>query len=437
MVAGLAVFAATTARTANGPGFLRPAEATNLPFHSPTQHYIFRGLNAEDQVALARWFEEIEVRVESMTGLEVPFQRAELIKASGLSAPPANQGEVRLTQGHVEGLLHQKLLLVNPEVVEELEVAEALVLLLLNRYTLDIQTRRGDAIIPFQVPDWLTAGLTQNLRSGWRDRNAAYVAERWLAGRGRTVASVLRLKEVERMRSDERAFCGMVVAWMTDELMDAGAWDAVFKRLARGAALDPLWVREHAFGFESDLDMEKSWDLWLAGQTLVRRDLGTVTPELLGQLRVLLRRTPDAVGLTASPGTPEDLQPGDLIERRDQAWIRPYATRTMVDLEEMASGRAPEFQQVVDLYKGYYTSLIRAGGDRGGLLARSSAGAALRSQLDTAEAARATLERTIEVRGAYLQGVEAELDVPDLPSDPSLRKSRMDFLRGVEERISP
>ena len=80
-------------------------------------------------------------------------------------------------------------------------------------------------------------------------------------------------------RSDERAWAGMAVAWLTDERMDGRAWMEVFARLADGKPLDVPWLREEVLGFGSERDMEKSWDLWMAGRTLVRQDLGTMSAE--------------------------------------------------------------------------------------------------------------------------------------------------------------
>lgn len=423
------------AQAAEAKGFLRPPESSSVPFSSTTQHYVFRGLHPEDQAVLARWFEEIEVRVESMTGLQVPFRRAEILRTSGANSPPANQGDVELTVMHIEGLLHQRLLLVNPEYVTELDVAGALVVQLLHRYVFGIQTAREDDVVPFRIPDWLSEGVTQNLNNAWRERNARYVSDRWKAGRGRTVQSILSLAQVQQMRSDERAWAGAVVTWLTEERMEAQDWETVFRRLAGGKPLEVAWLREEVLGFDSDRDLEKSWDLWMAGKTLVRQDLGTVSPALMQGLRDLLRRAPQDFGVQPSARTPDELQPGDLIERRDQAWIRPYATRLILELEDLSSGTAQEFQEVVDLYRNYYTSLIRAGGNRGGLIVRSTAGASLRNKLEAAEGARAHLEQTMELRGDYLEGVGTSLREEPPAADPELRRDRKDFLENVERRL--
>jgi hypothetical protein len=128
----------------------------------------------------------------------------------------------------------------------------------------------------------------------------------------------------------------------------------------------------------------------------------------------------------------------DLIERRDLPWVEHYATRAVVALDELAAGTAPEFQDVVAGYKDFYTRLLRAGGERGGLFARNASGAALRGMLDQADRALAALEDAVTARGAYLDEAAAGLsEGSGAPGDPALRRQRLDFLEQVEERFGP
>lgn len=434
VISGIAMAPALPAR-AQTEGFLRPAEPGSPGAASRTQRFVFRDFDRGDGTMLAAWIEDVAAAVESQVGRNLPFRRFEMVRVSAAQGADGADGSVYAGQGFADSLLQQRIVLTNPERVSEDAFREAMVKVLLERYVLAAAPSKRDSAEPMRVPDWLAVGMAHTIDTARKRSDAEFVVDRWRQGDSRTVEECLRWVRLPPGASNDKAFCGLLVSWLSRDLQGRLRWYDVLLRIADGDAIDLEWIADTVLHADSALAVEKQWDLWLARQTLVHRNLGTVDPDRIDRVRDLLDIRLTDYGFSASPGAPDRLTVYDLADRREEAWAQRIADRLSGKLQAVSIGQAPEFVTVIDAFRDALLAVAR------GRRPAPSSGSLTRD-FQQAEADLARLEQDLTLRSQYLQGVERNASVPAdspvaTPEPPSVEDQRRGFLDRVQQQRAP
>ncbi len=408
---------------------------------SATRRFVVSGLTSIENVNLAASAEEVAEKVEAVVGLPLPltrYQPMHLLAREG----EGGRGQVIKAQGWVDRRLTQKLIIVNPVRADQEDVLEGLCWLLLNRYVINKQTFEQRARRLGTVPDWLSVGVAQNAYLALRSRNSQVVVQRWRAGDAMVFADILNLEYLPPGRWGEKAFSGVAVDWLASQPKPGAVFDALFSTLAEGQRIAPEQIAGLVTGSQSLRDLEKGWDLWIAQQTLVRRNWGGVSPEQIAALKQALIVQPAVLGVDTGRGVPAAMRPIDLIESCDQRWMAPLAVKEAFTIRSLGIGEAQEFRDVAERYGLFFDALAR----------RSSAWFArlrfskskLRSLLDQADRALDEFQQLVGRREQYVSDAEGHSTALSVPASVSNTVSAMErfiprselqkYVDGIEEQ---
>lgn len=392
-------------------GLCAGAVDTNA-WHSPvaisaSHRFAAGGMTSAENVNLAASAEETAGKIEELIGLGIPFAKGQNVQLLARWATNEPNSRVIRAQGWVDRMLSQKLIIVNPDRADQEDILEGLCWLLLNRYVISRQTFEQKTAGLGAVPDWLSAGVAQNLYLALRTRNRQVAVRRWLKNEEMSFSSILDLEHLPDGRWCEKAFCGLAVDWIASSPETAAAFESMFSALAAGDRITTNSMGRLMATGDSGRELEKGWDLWLASQTLVKQSLGGVSSERLEALKHLLAAPPDEMGIPAGEGVPSTLTMKKLIKYRDAPWMPLYATRLNLHIRGLGIGEAKEFNDVLRLYGDYLEVLGRPRRGLARLSLFRASPATLGGMLGAADKALEDLEASLAGKAHYVGGVEA------------------------------
>jgi hypothetical protein len=269
-------------------------------------------------------------------------------------------GRVVKAQGWVDGVLRQKLVLVNPALMDQEDMLEGLCWLLLNRYAIHLQTiREREEKLP-EFPDWFSVGLAQNLYPASRARNVQVMAEQRKAEQAITVETLLTKEYLPAGRWPEKAAAGLFFSWLRAQQ------DTVNLLVARVADGQPI-----TFGTLENLladrfiftGLEREWTNWLIAQQRVERRLGEVTEKHVDSLRMLLIVDEQETGRDDEVEGPPVHSLEDLIRVRDESWVPRFVAHRRYLVQQLGSGRSESYRKAVAMLDEYLQEVgLREGG---------------------------------------------------------------------------
>ncbi|MBN1269908.1 MAG: hypothetical protein JXB04_09985 [Kiritimatiellae bacterium] len=355
---------------------------------STSRRFLATGGTSADNVQLAEWAEQVAVKCADLVGWPPMFQRGDPLVLALRPVAGSAGGRIVKAQGLVAGRLRQKLIVYGVEDVDQEDLLEALAWLLLNRYVFERQDPDAQPAEASEAPDWLAAGVAQNLYAALRARNGRMMLRAWEQGLAPSFEALLAYEVLPEGRWIEKAAAGMACAWWQSLPDPEARWAALFQRLAQKDVVSAGWLATEGAGLESVAALEQNWDLWLAHREQIRADWGTVTPEDLSKLREALVVDAELLRLVGWEDPPAAMPPERLIDHRRERWIPTLAMYVGFKVKNLALGRAGEYQDVVMLYSTFWDALARRG------VFRPSA-RRLRRMLAEAHGAFSTLETEI------------------------------------------
>ena len=416
--------------------FLHPATSSGHPVSSRSQHYVFRGFDARDGIALGRWVEDVTDSLAGWVGYPAPFRRLEMVRINAEGESVSAAGTLLMGQGLVDSLFQQQLVVVRPEVVTEEALLEGFVQVLLNRYVVHARTKRSPAIEDIVVPDWLTVGVAQSLNPRLRNRNRTYVRDRWRNERPPTVADILSWQTLPPRRTGEKAACGLFLQWWREQRGRDAGWPSVFGVLAKGDVLTASWVTVFLVGEDGiEGDMEAAWQAWAddvaAGEILVWSELDM---DRVIAFKRRLEIDVRAFGLQPIPGLGYQVEAGDLLERRHESWVRIVARAMVGEMQRVAASSPPHLGDVAHNYGQYFRAFVPGANER------PMTQKALGLLLEKAGEGLVQLEKEVVLRHHFLdetaRRAEGGGESAPTASESNLEELRRRFLDTVQERVS-
>jgi len=385
-----------------------PAASSSAAAISLSRRFVATGMTTVENMELAAAADQVARKLEQSVGKNLPFSRESIVGISIRRDEKQAHGRVVKAQGWVDRRLEQKLIITNLEQVDQEDVLEGLCWLLLNRYVMILQSSDARRAKPGAVPDWISVGMAQNLFLSLRARNSEAVVKLWEQQQGLSFAEVVDLEYLPEGRWSEKAFSALAVDWLASQATTPSFWDQVFQRRADRLALSPEWAASNVLRAVSVRDVEKGWDLWLAHQTEIKREWGTVTDVQIEALRSLFVVRPNQLGVAPGADAPAWMTMGDLLLHRGKPWFDPMVARLELKVRSQGLAQAGEYKTVVDLYAEYLSELTRYPSKSFWyrVFHRRPGDRQLQSQLAEADKALLRLEASVRERDLYMDGAE-------------------------------
>ena len=410
-------------------GLVLPMSASRAasPVRSASQRFIVSGMSKEDNVGLATAVDDAAARFEQVVGRKIPFEFGPVVRVMARVDEHATRGRVVKAQGWVDGGLEQKLVVYNVSQVQQEDLLEGLCWLLFNRLAIKEQSPASRESAPAESPEWLTAGVAQNLFTALRVRNTRLALGEWNHDCSPLPDKILSGVYLPAGRWKDKCYAGLMVEWMESSCDDF--WIESARRIARKAPLSPEWLAG-LLKCSSVRDMRKSWDIWLAGRSQVLREWGEISSGLMDELEGLLTVRPSQLGVLTEADVPPEMSWDELSSFREREWMLPLSTRLHLQLKSLGIGQPREFQEVLDAYGEYLTCLPTSGA--GGRKGRGVPAADLKHKLAQAQAARLALEQSTLDRERFEVLVEqdekkkADFKVDPMPQDEDKFKNYLD-----------
>ena len=369
-----------------------------------TRNFRVTGADARVNSVIASYAESALASSAQLTGLPVRYERFPPIHIE--LTTDTNRPEQRVTRSQrlSEGILDQRIRVLNPVRADTEDFLEALCWLVLNRLAVQQQTRLVMPAPP-QVPEWLAVGLAQNLFPQYPQRNRQVAIQRWRTGRATRLAEITTWRLMPEGRWADKALCGEALEFLCATPDRTALFAALLERAMAGRELSADWLAQR-LGAKDERALEKQWDLWVLHWEDVVSNFGALTRQHTDALREMLRVDPSAYGFTSLPASVR-LLPQDFITRRKEVVVRRLAEQVSTAIQSSGLGRPPEYQPVLGAWGEYFDEVANIPPkDWHKYFHRAANERQLRALLASAEGQLTAIEQTLDQRRDYVAEFE-------------------------------
>ncbi len=379
-----------------------------------TRNLRVSGLEAGANSVIASYAESALASSAQLTGLALRSELFPPIRIE-LAADTNNPAQrVTRTQHMRDGILDQRMRVLNPVRADTEDFLEALCWLTLNRLAVQLQTRLTMPPPP-QMPEWLAVGLAQNLFPQYAKRNRQVALRRWQTDKATRFGEIVNWRLLPEGRWADKALCGLAVEFLLTTPDRPALISALLARVMAGQPLDAAWFA-HRLGATDVRALEKQWDVWVLHWDDAVQDFGALTRQQTDALRDLLQVDPTTYGVETRLGAPR-LTSQDFITRRREPVIRRLAEQVATAVVSSGLGRPGEFQPVLGAWGAFFDA-VAAVPPKGWRkwFHRAANEKQLRVLLADAEGRLAALEQTLDQRRDYMAQFEKKTHAAPAPS---------------------
>jgi len=347
--------------------WLERIEATRAM--STSKRFLVSGMSREGNVEVASWADDVLGKLERFVAMKLPWEAAQSFHIAARTNAQAHGHAILKTQGWLDGRIKQRLVIHEPETADQEEILEGLCWLLLNDFAL-ARIEPFDRVTSFaQVPDWFSVGTAQNLYPLARERNSRLALEHWNAFP--SVEQILSFEIMPEGRWLEKAACGLFVDWLRSQPQSVGAIDKLLERVAARQPVSVAWFLRVVARDQSLRDMEKQWDVWIAGQKLIRWQLGELSPDRLLKLKEYSTVRTQEVGFLIADTLPAVLTLDDFVTYGESASVKRLAEWSSIRIKSLGIGEPEYFRAVIAAYGDFLDAVGRGEGRQSTRLAKA------------------------------------------------------------------
>lgn len=334
------------------------------PITSHSRLFIVTDMPPRDALEIAIWAESVRDLLSAWTGhTAVRSDGFPIVISAELPADNHERGYVVKSQGlNADGYLRQGLAMVNPAAIDQEDVLESLCSLLLERWLFGHHPPPpGDDFVA-RIPDWLAVGVARNLYPELRHQDLRALDSDAGSGSGWLAARLFEQRVMPAGRWPEKAWAGVVVAWLADVAGAPALMDQVASGLSKEASIsaDDLFAIAQVANIR---EFNMAWDVWRAEQS--RRFIPGHWSTDTGPLEEIIALRPEHLGLVY-PGPLMDgrLSFETLIDARDAMWAQQVARRVAFSLSATIPGQSPELAEITGAFVKLFEDTGKAPGTR-------------------------------------------------------------------------
>lgn len=323
---------------------------------SADRRFMVSGLSSAENMVLARKLSEHAARVETAVGLPLPMRRDQILGVM-VQSSSAPDDRVLKVQGWDDGQFYQRLVVPGARRFDEEDLLEGVCWLLLNRYAAEYTPAGQRHGIGATVPDWISAGLAQNVQAASRARNRDWIDRERAEGRTLPLAQVVKQELLPPGRWREKAYAAAAVECLFPD-GDARAWAALFKSVGLRQAIDPAWLRQNCPAL-GPRNPETAWNEFLERKARSRtaKAWGDRSLQIEEKLLQTLNFRPRDWVDDVPDDVPQELFARDLIDLRDQPWVASLAGALALQVRSLELGASPTLLGVLASYVAFFEQL--------------------------------------------------------------------------------
>jgi hypothetical protein len=378
----------------------RIAELSEISVISAGGHFVVVGSNRIENVSLAGFCEDVSERIESITGLEVPFEKRTvrlIVHSEGAVLP----GGVSVRHAREADVVIHRIHLGSYAAAYSERGRQAICHTVLAGHVMPPL----DAAL--KMPAWLWKGIEQELSTDIRRENMERALTRWSNG---DLLSAWQILEVgsdapPRDEADDRGRTisyGVFVRWLAAAPRKRERFGRIFEITSAGRAISAQDLTTMMVPAGSTQSLDEAWDRWLMQQRHVVHAIGQLSTRVIDELYAELLISPGVCGIPLSAKLRRDASMADIVPLRNAAWIEGFVRSKRSRLELLGAGRAQAFRQVLARFVRFLVELDGKTSDD-----------ALLGMLADAEDALSALAGAVEAAGGILReneirGIETE-----------------------------
>lgn len=327
----------------------RQMVAETSSVRSPSGRFLVVAQDRMQAYDFVRWAEDLAVRLERLTGAELPSGMEPVLKAFFLE-DETDQQSVSIapaTGGYTVHLTNYSSNLVE-------SAMEAVSWCCMQ---MAAERRYGRLAEGVAFPGWLSQGIAQNLYAEIRKRNSEYILEKWRSGMMPSLQEIMGVGVSVPRSEDLRMARGVFVAWLISFGRDKGFLNKVSEKavaksdFGSGDLLDVL----SAAGIK---DLDQAWDAWMLRQKRTIFLPGDTTVDDLVWLRRQLLIYPDDFDKGFKSNTLPVLGLEDLLEFKSEEWVHKAAGAHLFEMQLKSAGRSDEIRDVVSALALYLEGVL-------------------------------------------------------------------------------
>ena len=324
---------------------------------SADHRFMVGGMTSAENMVLAESLATLARQVEEKVGQPLPMTRDQVLGVMVQSLSSPNK-EILKVQGWDDGQFYQRLVVPGALRIDGEDLLEGACWLLLNRYAAEwtpLSRRTGMGAV---MPDWISAGLTQNTQAALRSRNREWLAREWAEGRRLPLAQVIKQELLPPGRWREKAYAAAAVEFLFGD-GDTATWTALFQAVGGKQVIDGVWLRNHCPALQ-DRKPEAAWFLFLS-QRATQQTVATWSDrgmQIESQLLQMLHFRPHDMVAGVPSDVPVELFARDLIDYRDQPWVPTLASALSLRIQSLKLGATRVLQDVIASYAAYLDQLV-------------------------------------------------------------------------------
>jgi hypothetical protein len=333
----------------------RMAAISKLTSSSASGHFVVIGTNRLENVGLVGWCEDLQARIETITGLPVPFKQRTvrlIVHTDGVDAPHG----VVARHARQSGELIHRIHLRSAAAAYERRGRQAICHAIMAGYV-------GPSLSSIlELPPWLWKGMEQNLSPDIRARNMEQALARWRAGELDSTWQIIgpdgpdpRQKALEGQ--ERLAAYGVFVHWLAALPDRRTRFKALFAKVAGGNPITVAVLESLIPETSEAVGLDEAWDRWLLRQEYVVYAVGAVSTRIMDQLRAELLLHPGACCIPLDASLPRAAVMADLVPRRKAAWIAPFVREKRARLDLLAVGRSEALKKLVSQFGEFLSGL--------------------------------------------------------------------------------
>lgn len=335
---------------------VRPGQPGRAAISSADRRFRVSGLTSAENMVLAGKLSELAGKLEQKTGMPLPMAGGQILGVMVQSASSPEQ-EVLKMQGWDAGRFYQRLVVPGALRLDGEDLMEGAAWLMLNRHAAEYTPAAQRVGMGAGIPEWISAGLVQNIHAALRSRNRDWLARELAEGRALPLADVIKLEVLPPGRWREKAYAAAAVEFLFPD-GDLNIWAQLFKAVGTRQAIDAPWLRKTCPALR-DQHPEEAWRGFLQdharGRTVAAwSDRGLqIEDKLLQTLNFRLRD----LGADVPAEVPPEMYARDLVEYRGQEWTLPVAAALSLQVQSLKLGAPPSLQAVLSSYAAFFDLL--------------------------------------------------------------------------------
>lgn len=309
---------------------------------SSSGRFVVGGPDRMEAFDFALWLEDITSKFERFMGGRLASGRI-IIRAGFFENPKEDQGKAGIQRGPLPGSFILNIL--NYTSVDGEQVLHLTVGALLERW---IRENGGEMKVKiteenaYQIPEWFSLGLSQNLYPHFKKRNSAEALDAWAEGALSPIEKILLSASVTNERA--KATASVFTQMLFDKRRGQNVQEKLISAVSSNLVMTPCYL----LGGIEEAEADDIFDSWMLKQKKTVYLPGQDAPGDLSKFKRQMLIYPESSDSFQEPVV--GLGPNEAIAKKKDKKVADAAISRQIGLKLFAAGKSDEMRSLVDAY---------------------------------------------------------------------------------------